>query len=176
MSESVFTWQLLQHRVMSIAVMAPGFFRSLPKFYSTSLFKKISIKPSGILLSLVENFFLVYLVHCIVFERELSIHMQTQIVEGAQLYDNLIHRHSDVLTYPCITMPRWQNHGQWSCQYRLCSPAFPHFMPCVEASKVRQKCSLIFVAPTWQVWLWAVESFSSKEFFIKKNLYIIRYI
>ena len=40
--------------------------------------------------------------------------MQTQIVEGAQLKDDLIHSHSDVLTYPCITMPRWQNHGQWS--------------------------------------------------------------
>ena len=48
-------------------------------------------------------------------------------------------------------MPRWQNHGQWSCKYWLCWRAFPHFMACVEASKVGQKCSLIFVATTWQV-------------------------
>ena len=53
-------------------------------------------------------------------------------------------------------MPRWQNHGQWSCKYCLCSRAFLHFMPCVEASRVGQKCSLIFVAPTWQVWTWAL--------------------
>ena len=135
-------------RFRTIAVMSPAFCRTLSGFYSTSLFKKNLPKTSWDFASLVENFFLVYLA---LSERELSIHMQTQIVKGAQLWDNLIHRHSDVLTYPCITMPRWQNHGQWLCKYWLCSRTFPHFMPCVEASRVRQKCSLIFVSPTWHI-------------------------